>query len=548
MASQLTQRIHKLFGGSARSKQVARQRKQKQTVNRKLLVDTLEQRQLMAVDALWMSGNMLVVRTDNASTNVNVVQSGTQLRINDVNTGRSWSYNRSSIGTVEIQGGNGNDRFVNYISDLPVRFFGGAGNDYLEGYNAADVLVGGDGDDTMYGYGGDDQMWGGNGNDRMYGGFGNDRMVGDNGDDFMDGGWGEDILWGMAGNDTLLGGEGNDQLIGGDGNDHLNGQGGIDKMWGGNGNDVLIAIDGAVGEYLEGGAGADTLWIDAIGSSRDSVIGTESIDKVHVVSSFANGADRTLNGDRIADPTTLAGHTYKRFANNPLFSNAGPRLNDVVQGSLGDCYFLAGLGAITLDNPHAIRQNIVDFNDGTYGVRLGNSFYRVDDDLPVTSSFALNPAYAQLGAQNSMWVALYEKAFAHFRRGQNSYASIEGGWAVEANRAFGSTSAGERNINSYSNATAMANDIATRYNGFQAVTVGFWGRGGGAVGGAPLVMGHMYTVAGIIRNSAGTITGIRLRNPWGTDGAGNDGNNDGYVIVTPAQLFAQSGRVNFGRV
>ncbi len=518
------------------------------TYKKAVQFETLEQRQLMAVDSMWMSGNMLVVRTDHASTNVTIEPSGSQLRIVEGGTSRSWSYNRSSIGTVEIQGGNGNDRFINNIANLPVRFFGGAGNDYLEGYDANDILVGGDGNDTLVGYGGDDQIWGGTGNDRLLGGAGNDRLYGEAGNDHLEGGAGNDMLWGGDADDTLLGGDGDDQLMGGDGADHLNGQGGLDKLWGGNGNDVLIAIDAVFGEYVDGGAGADTLWIDAVGSSRDSVVGLESIDKVQAVSSFANGADRTLNGDRIVDPTPLSGHTHKRFANNPLFSSSGSKLNDIVQGGLGDCYFLAGLGAIALDSPHAIRQNIVDFNDGTYGVRFGSSFYRVDDDLAVTSSSATNPAYAKLGSQNSMWVALYEKAFAHFRRGQNSYASLVGGWSVEVNRAFGSTSAGEKSISSYSNATALANDIAARYNGFQAVTVGFTSRTGGAAGGAPLLMEHMYTVAGIIRNSVGTITGIRLRNPWGTDGAGNDGINDGYVTVTPAQLFAQPGRVNYGRV
>ena len=61
--------------------------------------------------------------------------------------------------------------------------------------------------------------------------------------------------------------------------------------------------------------------------------------------------------------------------------------------------------------------------------------YRVDNDLAVTGS-STTPAYAKLGAQNSMWVAVIEKAFAHYRTGSNNFASIEGGWSVEINRAF----------------------------------------------------------------------------------------------------------------
>ena len=50
--------------------------------------------------------------------------------------------------------------------------------------------------------------------------------------------------------------------------------------------------------------------------------GATSADKVNLVKAFGNGADRTLDGDRIADPTTKAGHTYKTFADKPLFYTA----------------------------------------------------------------------------------------------------------------------------------------------------------------------------------------------------------------------------------
>ena len=45
-------------------------------------------------------------------------------------------------------------------------------------------------------------------------------------------------------------------------------------------------------------------------------------------------------------------------------------------------------------------------------------------------------------------------------------------------------------------------------------------------------------------NLAWTV-GVRLRNPWGVDGAGSDGANDGYVTLTGAQaLAAMSGAVS----
>jgi len=37
-------------------------------------------------------------------------------------------------------------------------------------------------------------------------------------------------------------------------------------------------------------------------------------------------------------------------------------------------------------------------------------------------------------------------------------------------------------------------------------------------------------------SGSGVVTGIRLRNPWGEDGAGADGADDAYVTVMPSQL------------
>ena len=472
-------------------------------------LENLEDRKLMSVSQIGFSGNTLCVKTDNVATSVEVRQVGTDIQVRDLSTSRSWNFAANRVGTVEFQGGAGNDRFVNNVMNMPTRAFGFGGNDYLEGYNAVDVFVGGDGDDTLVGYGGNDQLWGG------------------------------------AGNDTILGGNGDDQLMGDDGDDQLNGQAGNDRLWGGNGDDVLISIDSGTGDYLSGGAGRDTFWVDRNGSWSDTVADASIGDKVQAVASFANGADRTLDGDRIADPTVKSGYTYRAFVGNPLFAKSGPSLNDIRQGQLGDCYYLSGLGAIANDTPMTLRQNIVDFNDGTYGVRLGNSFYRVDNDLPVKAGSS-QPAFAALGRENSMWVSVAEKAFAHYRRGQNSYASIEGGNCVEANRAFGAASSGLRSFASYGNATALINDLYNRWNNYQSVGIEFWS----GPSNGPVVLSHAYTVVSFVRNTAGAVTGIVVRNPWGVDGTPVSDSNpyDGLVTLTAAQLFQYSGGVSWGRV
>ena len=485
----------------------------KKTAQRRPSFETLEGRDCMAVASLWFSGNQLCVRTDNFATSVSVSSSGTNIVVNENGSGRTWSYAATTVGSVQFQGGTGNDRFVNNVSSLRVSGYGNGGNDYLEGYNGNDYFEGNDGNDTLVGYGGNDTMFGG------------------------------------IGNDVIRGMDGNDQLIGNDGNDHLNGGAGTDTMWGGTGNDVIISIDGGTTDQVLGEAGADTLWTDKVSTAVDTVFSAEASDMVQRVASFTNGADRTLNGDSITDPTLKSGQVYRRFSGNPLFSASGPLATDIDQGSLGDCWLLAGLSAIAMDNPQAIVHNVVDFDDGTYGVRLGDKFYRVDADLPASSSTDSTPDYAGMGRDNSMWVAVVEKAYAHYRTGANSYASIENGWSIEVNQAFRSTSAGYKDLTSYANPTALANDIYTRWNTYQAVTIGFLGVRSGATGTAPLIMSHMYTVYSVNRDSAGNVTSIVLRNPWGVDGAGSDSNpNDALVTVTPTQLMAYTGRLNWGKV
>ena len=507
--------------------------------------EALEPRQLLTVTNPYFSGSLLVVPTNNSATKIDLSATTTTVQVKDLSANKVWSYARSSVSKIELQGGNGNDRFVNNIQTMPVRMFGGAGDDYLEGFDGNDFLVGGAGNDTLTGYGGNDLIQGGDGNDTINGSAGNDQ------------------LWGGAGNDVLLGGSGNDELSGEGGNDQLNGHADLDKLWGGSGDDVLIAIDNGTSDYVQSDNGYDVIWIDRNGSGTDAMYGNSDIDRVQQVSSFANGADRTLNGDRIADPNgrivddegKVHGSFRKSFEDVPLFRPSGPSVADVRQGACGDCYFLAGIGAIAQDSPRTIRQNIVDFNDGTYGVRLGDSFFRVDNDLPVDSKEQTSPSYAQLGqpAHQSMWVAIAEKAFAHFRTGANSYASIESGSAVEVNRIFGASSPTSRAFSWFSSAASMANEIYSRWINNEAVTVGFNGdKKKEASNTLPLILGHAYTVTNVIRNSVGTVTGIELRNPWGHDGGKvtSGDPNDGLVLLKPTQLWElrSIGHINWGRV
>jgi hypothetical protein len=137
------------------------------------------------------------------------------------------------------------------------------------------------------------------------GGDGNDTFVNMTGlTTIADGGNGNDSLTGGSGNDILKGGTGNDDLRGMGGDDHLDGGSGQDRLDGGDGNDTLDSIDNNAGQdTLIGGAGMDSFWIDmnvvAGVEKRDLIIEAEFSSILAV--QIRNGADRTLDGDNIAD-------------------------------------------------------------------------------------------------------------------------------------------------------------------------------------------------------------------------------------------------------
>ncbi len=346
----------------------------------------------------------------------------------------------------------------------------------------------------------------------------------------------DSILYGGDGNDTLLGGSGNDRIYGGAGND---------RTAGGAGNDTLVSIGGGSRDTLLGGRGADAFWTDPTDTVSDAD-STESTDgSIHRVTRFqsysvgAGGAATTVNvgkeprGQNLADPGVTDGaYTYRNFSTHPLFSDAGPAADDVIQGQVGDCYFLSVLSSIAKVDPGLIRRSIADLGDGTYAVQFTRDdakvYIRVDADLAAGSNGA--PAYADLGAQGSLWVALMEKAFTYFRSPVASYSAIEAGWMSEAYDAMGTTSTEHYYVDS---ATTLISAIEKALSAGKSATYAV----NNPRNGAPLIGGHAYMVDSTVKDSSGAVTGLRLRNPWAIDGAGDDGIDDGYVTITPAQAY-----------
>ncbi|WP_163864936.1 C2 family cysteine protease [Myxococcus eversor] len=333
----------------------------------------------------------------------------------------------SAITSISFSGGDGNDTFTNNTA-LPCTANGGNGDDVLNGGSGDDFLTGDLGVDTLNGNAGADVLWGSGGSDILYGG---------------------------TGRDTLYGHGGNDEMHGGDDADLLNGGSGNDLLYGDNGQDTLITV-GLGADIITGGNQWDSYWGDATDSFLDLSALELSLGYVHVVSAFHhvsyNGGGTSTPvgldplGEELLDPTSFSGDSgftlvKQDYSGSPLFGPSGPGKNDIFQGTVGDCYFVAALSAIANSDPEFIRNMVVALGDGSYAVRFyrdGDPVYvRVDGDLWVNSA-TNGLQYAKLGSTGALWVPIVEKAYAIMRSDSADYSAIDtGDGTLEINKPGG---------------------------------------------------------------------------------------------------------------
>ncbi|MBF2029711.1 MAG: hypothetical protein IGS48_23635 [Oscillatoriales cyanobacterium C42_A2020_001] len=274
------------------------------------------------------------------------------------------------------------------------------------------------------------------------------------------------------------------------------------------------------------------------------------------------GSDRP---DAISyDRTTT--YTYQSVSGN-LFQG-GISYRDVDQNDLGDCYFLAALGAVALDSPTTIQNMFVSQNDDngdgitdSWTVRMFNNgvadYVTVDRFLPTSGGGA---AFAGWGGghfsntNNELWVALLEKAYAQFNEsgwiGQdntNSYngttlsstavssnnGGINGGFAEVALRQITGLSAARHGMTTdflFIRISDSVDELITAFNNDRMVVL--------CTPSSPesiIVGNHCYTLVGY----NATTDRFQIYNPWATDGGSSDyGADDGLRWISRAQLLA----------
>jgi hypothetical protein len=153
-------------------------------------------------------------------------------------------------------------------------------------------------------------------------------------------------------------------------------------------------------------------------------------------------------------------HTYKTMVGVPFVKGEGDAhevdINDVKQGGLGDCYFMAGLAAVARAQPERVRSMIERNADGTFTVYAWRHNDQWEDEVEEYERTAIKvvvdaqfpsgysgPAYAEFTGdtetvgtevRQELWPMLFEKAYA---QSKGSYAGIEAGYASTSMSFFG---------------------------------------------------------------------------------------------------------------
>ncbi|WP_126976563.1 Hint domain-containing protein [Frigidibacter oleivorans] len=176
-----------------------------------------------------------------------------------------------NLGTNTASGGDAQGDVLSGIDGV----YGSAYGDRVTGFDGqgsgGDVYT-----NVFYGGGGNDTLDGAGGDDLLYGDEGNDSILGGSGADYLAGGSGNDTLRGGTGADTLVGGAGADLIEGGDDADviYIAAPGdGIGDTIVGSGTGIDADVLDLSGSNLPGGSKRITYTgLDAEGNGRDGYV------------------------------------------------------------------------------------------------------------------------------------------------------------------------------------------------------------------------------------------------------------------------------------
>lgn len=259
------------------------------------------------------------------------------------------------------------------------------------------------------------------------------------------------------------------------------------------------------------------------------------------------------NGPGWEDPAPAANHAGASATtfSGPLFRN-GASPADAEQGSLGDCYFVAGMASLAAAMPDAVMRAMRPMDDGSVEVTfherdvVSGQFHpvkiRVDAELYARGD---SPLYGKAkGDKQSMelWFPLMEKAWATWKGGYDTVG--KGGVQNQVFEAVLGRPAGWWEMGPQSDPQQVWDTIQVTLENKLPLGAATLSLDDGRYANTGVYANHGYSVLG-----AEEVNGERfvtLRNPWGSGEPRNgDGADDGVFKLKLDDFQKLFGQLQF---
>ncbi len=209
--------------------------------------------------------------------------------------------------------------------------------------------------------------------------------------------------------------------------------------------------------------------------------------------------------------------------------------DDIIQGTLGDCYFLSAIGALCkfpklVEKLFYIKEKCVEHCYGCY-FRIGGvwKLILIDDYFPCYGRYGLNFAFSYTNG-NEIWVVLIEKAWAKLN---GSYIKVIGGEPHEVFDHITNAYSEKFLIGKIDNEALWRHLKDSEEKGFIMTAGTSTDTYNLDIEEKGLVPGHAYTILKVkeIDYRGYPVRLLKLRNPWGnTEWSGNW--SDGSLLWT----------------
>ncbi|KAM9489441.1 calpain-1 catalytic subunit-like [Clarias gariepinus] len=234
-------------------------------------------------------------------------------------------------------------------------------------------------------------------------------------------------------------------------------------------------------------------------------------------------ADRRAIGTGLLSLAKVGKVVWKRpteLVSDPCLVVDGESRFDYCQGDLGNCWFLAAIGAITfqkdvMDQVIPENQSFSQDYAGIFHFRFNRNGQWVDvviDDLLPTIDGQL--IFLNCKTSNEFWPALLEKAYAKVC---GSYAAMNGGYISDGLRDFTGGAYKAFNLQTASSKLWDQMEQAVK----RRAVIGCGTPSGPTAANTVLpngiVQGHAYTVTGVtkVKTQRKEVKLVRVLNPWG---------------------------------